>query len=102
MLTVHGSEDHKVEAFDAGADDYLTKPFQLRELTARIRASIRRTRVPEDGGAVIVVGDITPVDSRYSSPPRSCRCRSNRVKWMARPLSPTARALQSDNQSVNP
>lgn len=56
MLTVHGSEDHKVEAFDAGADDYITKPFQLRELTARIRASIRRTRVTEDAESVIVVG----------------------------------------------
>ena len=41
MLTVRDSEDDKVEALDAGADDYITKPFQLRELTARIRASMR-------------------------------------------------------------
>ena len=32
----------KVEALDAGADDYITKPFQLRELTARLRAAVRR------------------------------------------------------------
>lgn len=41
MLTVRDSEDDKVEALDAGADDYITKPFQLRELTARIRAAMR-------------------------------------------------------------
>lgn len=58
MLTVHGSEDHKVEAFEAGADDYVTKPFQLGELTARIRAGIRRTRKLEESDAVIVVGEI--------------------------------------------
>lgn len=58
MLTVHGSEDHKVEAFDAGADDYITKPFQLRELTARIRAALRRTRMVEEQDAVLVVGEV--------------------------------------------
>jgi two-component system KDP operon response regulator KdpE len=59
MLTVHGSEDHKVEAFDAGADDYITKPFQLRELTARIRVAIRRNRIPGEEAKAIVVGDIS-------------------------------------------
>jgi two-component system KDP operon response regulator KdpE len=47
MLTVRDSEDDKVEALEAGADDYVTKPFQTRELTARLRASIRRFRAPE-------------------------------------------------------
>jgi two-component system, OmpR family, KDP operon response regulator KdpE len=46
MLTVRDSEDDKVEALEAGADDYVTKPFQIRELTARIRASVRRFRAP--------------------------------------------------------
>jgi two-component system KDP operon response regulator KdpE len=46
MLTVRDSEDDKVEALEAGADDYVTKPFQIRELTARIRAAIRRLRAP--------------------------------------------------------
>jgi two-component system KDP operon response regulator KdpE len=46
MLTVRDSEDDKVEALDAGADDYITKPFQLRELTARMRAAMRWTKVP--------------------------------------------------------
>jgi two-component system KDP operon response regulator KdpE len=46
MLTVRDSEDDKVEALDAGADDYVTKPFQLRELTARIRAAMRWANAP--------------------------------------------------------
>jgi two-component system KDP operon response regulator KdpE len=58
MLTVQESEDRKVDALDAGADDYITKPFQLRELTARLRAAVRRNKVVEDTDAAIVIGDI--------------------------------------------
>jgi len=47
MLTVRDDEDDKVEALEAGADDYVTKPFQSRELTARIRTAIRRFRSPD-------------------------------------------------------
>src|SRR5450631_2361620 len=47
MVTVRDSEDDKVRALEAGADDYVTKPFKLRELTARLRAVLRRTRVTE-------------------------------------------------------
>jgi two-component system KDP operon response regulator KdpE len=42
MLTAMDSEDDKVLALDAGADDYITKPFRLRELTARLRSAVRR------------------------------------------------------------
>jgi two-component system KDP operon response regulator KdpE len=42
MLTVMDSEEDKVLALDAGADDYITKPFQLRELAARLRSAVRR------------------------------------------------------------
>ena len=58
MLTVQGSEDRKVEALDAGADDYITKPFQLRELTARLRAAVRRNKITDDGDAAILIGDV--------------------------------------------
>ena len=47
MLTVRDSVDDKVEALEAGADDYVTKPFPTRELVARIRAAVRRFRAPE-------------------------------------------------------
>ena len=47
MLTVRDSEDDKVKALESGADDYITKPFLIRELTARIRSAIRRFRAPE-------------------------------------------------------
>jgi two-component system KDP operon response regulator KdpE len=47
MLTVMDSEDDKVLALDAGADDYITKPFQLRELTARLRSAVRRRNAQE-------------------------------------------------------
>ena len=62
MLTVRDTEDDKVDAFDAGADDYITKPFQLRELMARIRAAMRLAKAPDpqqkDLASVLRVGDI--------------------------------------------
>ncbi len=42
ILTVRNTEDEKVQALDAGADDYITKPFGMKELLARIRAALRR------------------------------------------------------------
>lgn len=65
MLTVQGSEDRKVEALNAGADDYITKPFQLRELTARLRAAVRRTRVNDDEDRAILIGDVMLDPARH-------------------------------------
>jgi two-component system KDP operon response regulator KdpE len=60
MLTVQGLDERKVEAFDAGADDYITKPFHLGELTARLRAAVRRgkTSGQQPGPVAILVGDV--------------------------------------------
>jgi two-component system, OmpR family, KDP operon response regulator KdpE len=66
MLTVRGSEEDKVRALDAGADDYVTKPFQVRELAARLRAAIRRYRAPEaPEDEPITVGEITLDPARH-------------------------------------
>ena len=57
VITVRDSQEDKVEALDAGADDYITKPFQIAELTARIRAAVRRSRYPvKNSEAMIQVG----------------------------------------------
>ena len=51
MLTVNNTEKDKVEALDAGADDYVTKPFSMPELLARIRATLRRLpQAPDESG----------------------------------------------------
>jgi two-component system KDP operon response regulator KdpE len=47
MLTAMDGEEDKVLALDAGADDYITKPFRLRELTARLRSAVRRRNAPD-------------------------------------------------------
>jgi two-component system KDP operon response regulator KdpE len=59
MLTVRDSEEDKVAALDAGADDYITKPFNVRELAARIRAALRRSSASQvDPNAPIRIGTI--------------------------------------------
>jgi two-component system KDP operon response regulator KdpE len=68
MPTVRDSEDDKVEALDSGADDYITKPFQLRELTARIRAVMRwakaLTQTRDQEADAMRIGDIELDPSR--------------------------------------
>jgi two-component system, OmpR family, KDP operon response regulator KdpE len=55
VLSVRQHEQSKIEALDAGADDYVTKPFSIQELLARVRAHLRRA--PERSVAVIEAGD---------------------------------------------
>jgi two-component system KDP operon response regulator KdpE len=58
VLSVKGEEKAKVEALDAGADDYVTKPVGMDELLARVRRNLARTRTPEDGSQrSIAIGD---------------------------------------------
>jgi two-component system KDP operon response regulator KdpE len=58
VLSVRGSEADKITALDAGADDYLTKPFSAGELLARIRALLRRPALQTAAVPVISVGDL--------------------------------------------
>lgn len=57
VLSVRGEERIKVKALDAGADDYVTKPFGMEELLARVRANLRREWPDESESAPIVLGD---------------------------------------------
>ena len=59
MLTVRNAEEDKILALDAGADDYVTKPFHVRELAARLRAVVRRVQASQaDEAAAIRIGEI--------------------------------------------
>lgn len=57
VLSVRETEDDKITALDAGADDYLTKPFGGRELLARVRAILRRTQTTAEP-AIVRIGDL--------------------------------------------
>jgi two-component system, OmpR family, phosphate regulon response regulator PhoB len=73
MLTARGDEPDKVAGLDAGADDYITKPFSTQELLARIRAVLRR-RAPEQAHEVVTIGGL------------SLDAATHRVSWNGVPL----------------
>jgi two-component system KDP operon response regulator KdpE len=56
VLSAVGEEDQKVKALEAGADDYITKPFGTRELVARLQAALRRTTPAEEEPRIVVEG----------------------------------------------
>jgi len=70
ILTARGQEQEKVRGFELGADDYLTKPFGVEELIARIRAVLRRAQVSTGDSAhalqsIMTIGPLTIDDSRH-------------------------------------
>ncbi len=73
MLTARGDEPDKVAGLDAGADDYITKPFSTQEMLARIRAVLRR-RAPEAAQERIEIGELALDSGTY------------RVTWQGTPL----------------
>ena len=98
MLTVRDTEADKVEALDAGADDYVTKPFSSGELLARIRAALRRTPGSQGPTGRVTLGircrrlryppgDRRPA-GRAASRPRSsiCSATSSRTPTRCSPI----------------
>ncbi|MFN2632649.1 MAG: response regulator transcription factor [Thermoanaerobaculia bacterium] len=77
MLTARDTVENKIEGLDAGADDYLVKPFSFRELVARLRALARRTEVEEPGP--IAFGDLT-----YDPESREVSREGERIRLTAR------------------
>ena len=73
MITARGDEADRVAGLDAGADDYIVKPFSPRELLARIRAVLRR-RVPESAGGAVKLGELQLDADTY------------RVSWQDKPI----------------
>ena len=69
MLTVRKAEPDKIEALDAGADDYVTKPFSMPELFARVRANLRRVPLSPHQGPIVISFDRIEVNfgSRHVS-----------------------------------
>jgi len=69
MLTAKAEETDKVVGLEIGADDYMTKPFGLRELLARVKAMLRRSKMaqtlPQSEGIVLIVGDIRVDTARH-------------------------------------
>ena len=70
MLTAREEEVDKVLGLELGADDYMTKPFSIRELTARVKANLRRTSIDrasvgQDNSSLITSGDLTINVERY-------------------------------------
>jgi two-component system phosphate regulon response regulator PhoB len=73
MLTARGDEPDKIMGLDAGADDYITKPFSTQEMLARIRAVLRR-RAPEQVNDSVSIGELV-LDAA-----------THRVSWQSQPL----------------
>ena len=74
LITAKGMEADKVHGLTLGADDYITKPFSIRELLARIQAVLRRTRTEEEAPEIHTFGDVEVDFAR-----RECRRQGKEV-----------------------
>ncbi|MFE2130626.1 response regulator transcription factor [Streptomyces amritsarensis] len=95
MLTAKDGDHDVAEGLDAGADDYLTKPFSFVVLAARIRALARRAGAGDDGGGPLQAGDLV-LDPRG----RRCRRGGRDIELTARELGVLACLMQQPGRAV--
>ena len=93
MLTARGQVEDRVEGLDAGADDYLPKPFALPELLARVRALTRRPQGEGSAEATIRVGDVALDPARHV-----VRLRGERIDLTAKEFALLAALMQRPGQ----
>ena len=96
MLTAKSEIDDKVEGLDSGADDYLTKPFAMKELLARIRAMTRRQ--PEMTGNTLTFGDLSlrRSDFALSAPGGEIRLGSKEYQIMEMLMANSGRVIPTE------
>ena len=87
VISIVGDEEEKIDALDAGADDYITKPFSVGELLARLRAALRRSESPRE--PILELGDLRIDLDKHGVVParRAAPSDATRVP-AARPLRP--------------
>jgi two-component system KDP operon response regulator KdpE len=101
VLSGRGSEAAKVQALDLGADDYLTKPFGMDELVARLRAALRRAVVPE-GEPIVTTADFTLDFARKQAMRGGEKVRLTPTQWhMVEVLVRNARKLVTYDQLLH-
>lgn len=81
VLSARQHGEDKVEALDMGADDYVTKPFAMQELMARLRAAVRRSHEPVRDAAPVVVGDLVVDFGRKAVTRRGQDVRLTPTEW---------------------
>jgi DNA-binding response OmpR family regulator len=81
MLTARSQESDRVAGLDIGADDYVTKPFSVRELMARIRAVLRRTQYRPDAPARLTCGDLDVDFDRFEAHRQGKRVEMTRKEF---------------------
>ena len=80
VLSARHADDEKIALLDAGAADYLTKPFNTLELKARARALIRRASTRESGGSIITCGELA-MDLAARTVTLASRGSSDPIEW---------------------
>ncbi len=99
VLSARQVSDDKVEALDAGADDYMTKPFGMDELLARLRAAIRRV-APAEEEAVVAAGELSVDLARKKVTRSGADVRLTPTEWQLLEVLVRARGKLVDRQQL--